>query len=113
MSNTFHVYFSFCLLLPEDAAVLADVLGLKVSDVHLSCFPSQRHLVSTPVTELILSLKPLHRHPGLGQFTAEGHAPSFSGLLVLQTRFKGDGDCCSKIKIIWWVLWLLSMLNCY
>lgn len=49
--------------------------------------------------ELVLCLKPLDRHSGPGQLTAKGHVASFGSLLVLQTRFKGEGDGCGKIKL--------------
>lgn len=100
MVNTSDVYFSRCLLLPEDAAVLSDILGLDVSDVHLRYIPSECHLIATSLTELIFRLKPLHRHAGPGQLTAQGHVAALWSLLVLQTRLEREGDCWEKMCVL-------------
>lgn len=93
-SNTSHVHFSRGFLLPQDAAVLADVLGLHVSDVHLGHFISQRHLVSSAMAEQVLALVPLYWHPSPGHFTAEGHVASLTSLLVFQGHFEGEWYGC-------------------
>lgn len=96
MSNTSHVYFGRCLLLPKDAAVLSDILRLDVSDVHLRYIPSECHLIATSLTELVFRLKPLYRHAGPGQLTAQGHVAALGSLLVLQTRLEREGDRWGK-----------------
>ncbi|KAA8589598.1 hypothetical protein FQN60_012963 [Etheostoma spectabile] len=112
MSNTSHIDFSRCLLLPQDAAVLPNILGLDVFDVHFGCPPLQCHLISSPVIELVLRLPPLHRHPSPGQLTAKGHIASFRGLLVLQTHFKVSSRLRSAIFIStcrsFFLIWYLS-----